>query len=417
MNSLERKIFEKTLSRLRGGRLMVAENGRLSTYGEEATDGLEAMIEIKSPAFYRRAIFGGEIGFGESFMDGDWSSPDLVSLVRLAVRNLHTIDGAKSPLAFLSHLLHRAQHVLRDNSIRGSKRNIRAHYDLSNDFFALFLDRNLMYSAARWEDSSDTLEKAQIQKIDRICRLLQLSPADHVLEIGTGWGGFALQAASLYGCRITTTTISDQQYELACRRVEQAGLQDRITVLKQDYRLLNGQFDKAVSIEMFEAVGLDHYDDYFAAVGRLVKPGGAMLLQTITMNERNFATYRRRTDWIQQYIFPGGELGSVVEIQRSLARTGLFQMHDFAEMGQHYARTLREWRRRFHEAMPKVLAMGFDERFCRMWDYYLAYCEGAFLERYIGVVQMLLVHASAPEGVHGEPWKPVGSAHASGNSA
>lgn len=412
MKSLERNFFEQMLRRLRGGRLTMVEDGHVRVYGEESPDGLEAMLEVHSPAFYAAAVFGGEIGMGESYMDGHWNTPDLPSLIRLAVRNLRLIDGSNSPLNWLSRGLARLAHKLRKNSIEGSRKNIRAHYDLSNSFFGLFLDRSLMYSAALWEQEDDTLEDAQFNKLERICRVLRLSPEDHILEIGSGWGTFALHAASRYGCRVTTTTISEQQFQLAEQRIAEAGLQDRITLLLQDYRLLTGQFSKIVSIEMFEAVGLEHYDTFFAACERLLRPGGSMLLQTITMNERSFPGYQSTTDWIQKYIFPGGELASVVEIQRSLARSTTLQLHDLSELGLHYAWTLREWRRRFQARLNSVREMGFDDRFIRMWDYYLGYCEGAFLERYIGDVQLLFVQANARLGVHGEPWRQLGTQNA-----
>jgi cyclopropane-fatty-acyl-phospholipid synthase len=411
---MERKLFEQLLRNLGGGRLTLAEDGRLSVYGAASPDGLEAMIEVHSEAFYRAAVWGGEIGLGESYIAGDWSTPDLPSLVRLAVRNLRVIDGKNAWLSVIKRLGARLEHWLRSNTVEGSRKNIAAHYDLSNEFFRLFLDENLMYSSALYREEGEPLEQAQENKLERICRLLRLSAEDHVLEIGTGWGGFALHAASRYGCRVTTTTISRQQYELARERVEAAGLGERVTVLLEDYRHLRGCFTKGVSIEMFEAVGLDHYDEYFGAWERLLRPGAAFVMQTITMNERNFAAYRASADWIQKYIFPGGELASVVEIQKSLARTGRYQLMDLNEMGISYAWTLREWRRRFHERMEEVKALGFDERFVRMWDYYLGYCEGAFLERYIGVSQLLMVHAEAPVGVHGEPWARVGPLRAGG---
>jgi cyclopropane-fatty-acyl-phospholipid synthase len=414
MRTLERKLFENVLARLRGGRLTLIENGHVRVYGEDSPDALQAMVEVHSPAFYRTALFGGEIGLGEAYMDGHWSTPDLPAVVRLAIRNIAAIDNTNAAFSLFGRLLARWNHLRRNNSVTGSRENIRAHYDLSNEFFALFLDPTMMYSAALWETDGDTLEQAQFQKLDRICRLLRLSPEDHILEIGSGWGAFAIHAASRYGCRVTTTTISRQQFDLAKDRIAAAGLSGRIQILLEDYRHLTGSYTKAVSIEMFEAVGLNHYDDYFAALNRLVIPGGAILIQTITMNEANFPSYQASPDWIQKYIFPGGELSSLIEIQRSLARTGRFQLHDLRGFGLHYARTLREWRRRFHARIEDVRRLGFDQRFERMWDYYLGYCEGAFLERYISVHQLLLVHQQAPEGVHGEPWPADGLRRASG---
>ncbi len=411
---MERKLFEKILLGLKGGRLTLAENSRVSTYGDDAPDGLEAMIEVHCPDFYRAAVFGGEIGMGESYMDGHWSSPDLPSLVRLAVRNLRLIDGANPLFSFIARSLARFAHLRRSNTVKGSRKNVQAHYDLSNDFFSLFLDSNMMYSSALWERESETLEQAQYNKLERICRVLRLGPADHVLEIGTGWGGFALHAASRYGCRVTTTTISREQFAMARERVRDAGLEDRITVLLEDYRHLRGSYTKGVSIEMFEAVGLHHYDEFFATWERLLEPGASVLMQTITMNEKQFPGYQKSPDWIQKYIFPGGELSSIIEIQKSLARTGSYQLMDLSDMGTHYAWTLREWRRRFQKRIEEVRQLGFNARFERMWDYYLGYCEGAFLERYIGVVQLLLVHSKAKIGVHGEPWAKVGSSRASG---
>jgi cyclopropane-fatty-acyl-phospholipid synthase len=294
----------------------------------------------------------------------------------------------------------------RDNSLAGSRRHIHRHYDLGNEFFRLFLDAELlMYSCGYFESAADSLELAQTQKIDRICRTLRLVPTDHVLEIGSGWGGFAVWAATRYGCRVTTTTISDEQYRHVCEwrsRIGEAG--SRIEVLRADYRELTGRFDKIVSIEMFEAVGLKHYDDYFSAVDRLLAPDGVMYLQTITVDDQWFPKYQGTPDWIEKYIFPGGELASVGEVLSSLARTTSLSMYHAENFGTHYARTLHAWRLRFHQSLDRVRALGFDERFIRMWDLYLAYCEAAFLERHAGLFQLLLVKNGSQRTLFNEPW-------------
>jgi cyclopropane-fatty-acyl-phospholipid synthase len=385
---LERQLFSKLLRQLRGGQLAVRENGYASSYGVPAPDGLQAEIEIHSAAFYRAAILGGEIGMGESFMDGDWSSPDLVALIRLAVRNANSLDSSHAWLNWLPRFFNRLRHLRRDNSLDGSRENIRRHYDLSNDFFALWLDESWMYSSALWTDPAATLTAAQYNKLDRACRQLQVGPNDALLEIGSGWGTLAIHAARHYGCQVTTTTISQQQYELAHERIAQAGLQSRVRLLLEDYRELKGRFHKAVSIEMFEAVGFQHYDSFFSKLASLLEPSAPFLIQTITMNEPRFPQYIQGTDWIQKYIFPGGELSSVLEIEKSLARTGSYRLVDRLDFGLDYARTLREWRNSFHAQIDSIRRLGFDRRFERMWDYYLAYCEGAFLEKYIGVAQL-----------------------------
>jgi cyclopropane-fatty-acyl-phospholipid synthase len=281
---------------------------------------------------------------------------------------------------------------------------------LSNDFFRLFLDPGMMYSCAWYESEDDSLEAAQFQKLDRICRKLRLGPEDHVLEIGTGWGGFAAHAARHYGCRLTTTTISERQYQHARERFGSIACGDRIRLLQEDYRNLRGSYDKIVSIEMFEAVGLPYYDEFFKTCDRLLQSDGSMLLQTITINEQTFPAYRRRADFIQKTIFPGSELASVSEVLRSLAKVTNLSLYHAEDIGTHYARTLAEWRKRFHNSLDEVRSLGFDDRFVRMWDYYLAYCEGAFLERHIGDFQLLLTKNHSPRKLFGEPWKEEGRA-------
>ena len=399
------KILFRTLRGLREGFLEVTmPDGERHQFGNASAE-LRAVVDVHNPRFFSRVLWGGNDAAGDAFVDGEWTSPDLVAVVRLAVRNLHHFEAAGSKLAWASHLLKRMAHRMNSNTVAGSKRNIAAHYDLSNAFFGLFLDEGMVYSSAIFPSAAASLEDAQIEKIDRLCRRLRLSPGDRVLEIGTGWGAFALHAARHYGCHITTTTISHEQHEYSAARFAAAGsIGSRIHLLEEDYRSLTGQFDKIVSIEMFEAVGLTHYDDFFTACNRLLKADGVMAMQTITMNEQHFPEYVRKSDWIQRRIFPGGELASVSEIQRSLARCTGLGLTGLEDIGMHYAYTLLEWRRRFQAAAADVRSLGFDEQFMRMWDYYLCYCEGAFRERYISTVQLVLAKVGTWRVLDGEPW-------------
>jgi cyclopropane-fatty-acyl-phospholipid synthase len=389
-NSLARKFFLRILKGLPEGCVELVEGAQTYHLGSPASE-TRAVLAVHNERFYLRAALGGSTGIGEAYMDGDWSTPDLVGLLRLGVRNIGHLEAGSSTLSSVRRLLNRIQHRQHKNTLAGSRRNIAAHYDLGNSFYRLFLDENLAYSSAYFGAPEDSLDRAQIRKFDLICRKLQLGPREHLLEIGTGWGGFAAYAASAYGCRITTTTISQAQHEYARERFAQMGEAARgIELLNEDYRQLRGQYDRIVSIEMFEAVGLEHYDDFFGACDRLLRPGGAMLLQAITMNERRFPTYHRGSDWIQKYIFPGAELASLSEVLRSLGRVTQMGLHHLEDIGMHYAATLREWRSRFLNRLEEVRELGYSDRFLRMWDYYLAYCEAGFHERYIGDVQLLL---------------------------
>jgi len=404
----QRTVF-RMLERLRHGGLEVVCPERSYVFGDPASD-LQACIAVHDPRFFSRLLFGGDDAAGDAYVDGDWSSPDLVAVVRLAARNLTTLEGGSPLLSFGSRVYHRARHWMRRNTVAGSRRNIQEHYDLSNAFFRLFLDERMVYSSAIYEHADTSLEQAQVEKLDRVCRKLRLGPADHVLEIGTGWGAFALHASREYGCRVTTTTISQAQHDEARRLFDGAGEAGaRITLLLEDYRHLRGSFSKIVSIEMFEAVGLENYDTFFSTCDRLLAPDGAMLLQAITMNEHRFAVYRTQSDWIQRRIFPGSQLASVREIFHSLVRATRLSAFHMEDIGLHYAETLAEWRRRFHRSHNEVRALGFDDTFCRMWDYYLAYCEGAFRERHIGDVQLLLTKHANPAALYGEPWNAAGT--------
>jgi cyclopropane-fatty-acyl-phospholipid synthase len=399
---IAKTIFLKTLARLRVGNLELVCPEATYRFGAP-DDSVHAVVAVHDDGFFLRALLAGDIGIGEAYMEGDWSTPDLVAVVRLAVRNLDQLENSNRLFTAFRRMADFIAHRLNRNSQSGSRRNIAYHYDLGNDFYRLFLDRNLAYSCACYEHPEDSLEQAQLQKFDRICRKLQLGPQDRVLEIGTGWGGFAAYAAETYGCRVTTTTISRQQHDYAREVFARSRAGERIDLLFEDYRNLHGQYDKIVSIEMFEAVGYEHYDDYFGACNRLLKPQASMLLQTITILESKFQQYRQQSDWIKKHIFPGAELASVMEIQRSLARATRMKLFHSEDIGMHYALTLKEWRRRFLERLPEVRQLGFDERFVRMWDYYLAYCEGAFREGYIGDVQLVFSKAASENQVISEP--------------
>jgi cyclopropane-fatty-acyl-phospholipid synthase len=345
---------------------------------------------VTGPAFYQAVAAGGSVGAGEAYMAGLWHCDDLVGLVRTLVRNRDVLDGMETGLARLGGWALRRWHAFRRNSEVGSRRNISAHYDLGNEFFSLFLSSDMMYSSAYWHGAHDTLEAASLRKLQLICRKLKLSPRDHLLEIGTGWGALAVYAAAHHGCRVTTTTISQEQYLAACERVTRAGVADRVTVLLEDYRTLTGSFDKLVSIEMIEAVGADFLDGYFAQVGKLLKSDGLALIQAITIEDHRYRQALRAVDFIKRHVFPGSFIPSIEALLCAKARStdlGLVALEDF---GDSYARTLAAWRMRFRSKLPQVRALGFDERFIRLWDFYLAYCEGGFRERAIGVAHLLL---------------------------
>ncbi len=402
-SSLARKVLLQTLAGLRQGSLKLISGAETYDFGDPQS-GLRACVTVHHERFFSRVLFGGEDGAGDSYAEGDWSSPDVVAVIRLAIRNLAQLQHGNFALSWLSRLVNRVRHLRRGNSVEGSRRNIQEHYDLSNEFFRLFLDERMVYSSGIFEAASDSLENAQIEKIDRTCRKLRLGAGDEVLETGTGWGAFALHASAEYGCRVTTTTISRQQYEYARELFARSGeAGSRIALILEDYRNLKGRFDHIASIEMFEAVGLEHYDQFFGACDRLLRADGAMAMQTITMNEHGFAAYHRSSDWIQRRIFPGSELASIREILSSLVRATRMSLYGLEDIGMHYTHTLAEWRRRFLARRDAVRQLGFDENFLRTWDYYLAYCEGGFRERYVSDVQLLLTKCASPRALFGEP--------------
>jgi cyclopropane-fatty-acyl-phospholipid synthase len=388
---LARPMVMARLAGLKYGRITIEDGVERVFFGEDIEDAeLRATVRVHDRRVYADLALGGTLGAGESYVAGSWSADDLTTLVRLMVRNREVMDGMESGLARLANPARRVLHYLRRNTREGSRRNIAAHYDLGNDFFELVLDRTLMYSCAIFERPDATLDEAAAAKVDRICRKLALSPADHVAEIGTGWGGFAIHAARNYGCRVTTTTISRAQHDHAVKRIAEAALSDRITVLLKDYRDLEGQYDKLVSIEMIEAVGHQFLDSYFRKCAELLKPDGIMLLQAITISDREYARALRTVDFIKKYIFPGSFLPSLTALMDSITRASDLRLFHLEDLTPNYAETLRHWRMRTLANAERVRALGYPEEFLRMWEYYLCYCEGGFRERYIGDVQMLL---------------------------
>ncbi len=362
----------------------------------------EAHLRVRREAFFRKCILSGDIGFAESYLDGDWETPDLTALIAWFLHNLEEAPtlsgsarrGAKTWALNLLRFTNRLGHLIRFNSPTNARRNISEHYDLSNDFFSLFLDPSLMYSSAKWARPDQTLAEAQREKNDALCRSLRLSPDDHVLEIGTGWGGWSLHAARTYGCKVTTLTISRQQHELAQRRIAEAGLADRVDVRFQDYRELQGKFDKIVSIEMMEAIGHQYLPAFCTVLDRVLKRDGLMALQFITCPDDRYHQFRRGVDFIQKHIFPGSLLLSLNRVNDQLSRTGGFVLNQMTDFGQDYARTLRLWREAFNGRLDEVRGLGFDDRFIRKWNYYLCYCEAAFAMRNISVVHTLHTRAN-----------------------
>lgn len=387
-----RKAVFGRLQELRHGSIRLTDGETELVFGQRSAHcDLQVCLQIHDPATYRRMALHGSIGAGEGYMAGEWSCDNLTDLVRILVVNIDVVDRMERGLALLYRPLLWVLHVTRRNTRKGSRANISAHYDLGNDFYRLFLDETLMYSCGVFADQDTSLYQASVAKNERICRKLELRPQDHVLEIGTGWGGFALHAASHYGCKITTTTISREQYELTRQRVREAGLDDRITVLFEDYRDLRGQYDKLVSIEMIEAVGYQYYTTFLRQCARMLKPEGMMLLQTITIADQRYEQAKRAVDFIQRYIFPGGCLPSVTALCQAMTEASDLRVFQLEDIGPHYATTIRHWRERFLAHSHEVRDLGYTDEFMRMWEFYLGYCEGAFMERVIANVQMLLV--------------------------
>ena len=389
LGALARRLVLARLAQLTEGLLRVREGGEVIEFGAERT-GVDATIDVLDPAFYAEIAFGGSVGAGEAYMLGHWRTPDLTALLRLMLRNRHALDAMETGLARASAPLRTAAHWLHRNTRAGSRRNISAHYDLGNDFFRLMLDETMMYSCALFERPDLSLAEAQRAKLDAICRKLALRPQDHVLEIGTGWGGFALHAAGQYGCRVTTTTISPSQFALAQERVRAAGLADRVTILLEDYRDLKGTYDKLVSIEMIEAIGHQYFGEFFRRCAMRLAPGGRMLLQSITIADRHYARARDEVDFIKRYIFPGCCIPAVSALAQAMAESSDLRIVHLEDIGPHYATTLARWRDRFVANLERVRALGYPESFVRMWEFYLGYCEAGFAERALGDVHLLL---------------------------
>ncbi len=385
-----RAMVLRALQRIAHGELTLRDELGTSVCGQrdEFCDAA-AVLDIHDLRFYSDIVLGGSLSAAEAYIAGFWRASDLTAAVRIMARNQEAMAAMEGGVAVLLAPLRWCAHWLRRNTRAGSRRNIVAHYDLGNDFFALFLDAEMMYSSAYYPTEQSTLEEAARAKLDRICRALRLHADDHVLEIGTGWGGFALHAAQHYGCRVTTTTISSAQHTHACARVAAAGLTGRVAVLKQDYRDLSGCFSKVVSIEMIEAVGHEYLPQYFATISRLLDPRGLALIQAIWIDDRRYDGARRHVDFIKRYIFPGSCIPSVHAMLSAAKRASDMRLVYLEDITAHYARTIREWRRRFWLHADELRARGYSEEFLRMWDYYFCYCEGGFLERVIGDAQLL----------------------------
>lgn len=384
---LRRQVLS-SLQLLQHGLLTLRDTLGVHRFGKAAAN--EIVVRVHDLSAYADIAFGGTIGAAEAYMQGKWTASDLPALARLFVANRAMMERMEGGLARLAKPLQRLAHWRHRNTRSQARRNIGAHYDLGNDFYRLFLDRTMSYSAGIFPRPDASLEEASLHKLDTICRKLDLQPGEELLEIGSGWGGLALHAAQNYGCRVTTTTISRRQQEYTLARVRDARLGDRITVLDRDYRDLDGQFDKLVSVEMIEAVGLDFLDEYFRVCAARLRPHGRMLLQGIVIADHLYEQARQSVDFIQKYIFPGGALPSLAAIQSSVVRMTDLQLTGLQDIGQHYARTLREWRRRFLGQLHAVRQLGHGEEFIRMWEYYLAYCEGGFLGQAISNVQLVL---------------------------
>ncbi len=389
-----RALIDRMLAPLNQGKLHVTfPNGTAKFYGGATTEP-SASIHIRSDAFFKKCILSGDIGLGESYMDGDWDTDSIVKVISWFIYNLEnapTVSGSKRKISVGNFLrfFNRLRHNFRHNSQANSRRNIKEHYDLSNDFFRIFLDDSMTYSSAFFNYPDDTLENAQAEKYDRLCRKLKLQASDSVLEIGSGWGGFAAHAARKYGCKIHSITVSDEQLKYAQERIKNLGLQNQVTFELKDYRNLSGQYDKIVSIEMLEAVGHRYLKTFFAKCHEVLKRDGMLGFQVITCADARYDEYRKSVDWIQKHIFPGGLLPSIGVLNQSINTTGDMHLHHLEEMGLHYAETLHRWNVKLNENFDAVQKLGFDKKFQRKWKYYFEYCEAAFRMRNVSVVQAI----------------------------
>jgi cyclopropane-fatty-acyl-phospholipid synthase len=390
--SLARRGVFALLDRLEEGTVVIEQGNDRHRFGSGQP---RATITVIDPACYKQFFHGGDIGAARAYREGRWDVDDLIDLVRIFVRNRAVFMDKRPGYVWLLEPFQRIKHLLRRNTPGNSRDNIRAHYDLGNDFFRQFLDDTMNYSCAMFDDDEEELERASRRKMDVLCEKLRLSEEDHLLEIGTGWGSLTLHAATEYGCRVTTTTLSEEQYEYTRRRVAAEGLSDRVTVLNDDYRELEGEYDKLISVEMIEAVGHDYLETFFETCARRLRPDGRMVLQAITMRNDLYESYRCSTDFIRHFIFPGGCLPSMDAMTDAMASATNFSIKDVESIGRDYVTTLRRWRDRYRENLDQIKELGFDEQFNRMWEYYLAYCEGGFIEGSIDNHQMVLTKPRA----------------------
>ena len=388
INKLARNIVSHQLAKIHHGQLLITENKKVSVFGTR--NRIRADIKVLNPNFYAYILFGGSIGAAESYMRGDWRSKNLTDVIRLMAVNSAAMDSMEGSYKLLLQPLFKIIHYLNKNTVAGSKKNIVRHYDLSNDFFALFLDASMMYSSAIYANTKMNLEEAAINKIKIICEKLKLKKTDRLVEIGSGWGGFAIYAAQNYGCHVTTTTISEQQFLYVKNKIKQLKLSKKITLVKKDYRQLTGKYNKLVSIEMIEAVGHHFYDTYFSKIASLLTDDGVALIQAITIRDQRYKAALKSVDFIQKYIFPGSTIPSVTSMQESLTRSTDMTIFDIQDIGSDYARTLNAWKVKFVANKARIKELGFDAEFMRMWFFYFCYCEGGFKEKVISDIHLHL---------------------------
>ncbi|AOT10574.1 SAM-dependent methyltransferase [Pseudoalteromonas luteoviolacea] len=378
----------KALEQITWGQIKLIDGSQEYIFGDE--NSLDStVIHVESSQMYNKFALGGSVGAGESYIEGQWSCSDLTKLIEIFVVNQDVLDAFEKKFALVSGLFNKITHFKNRNTKSGSKKNIVAHYDLGNDLYSSFLSEEMLYSSAVYPTHNASLEQAQQHKLKEICEQVDLQRTDHVIEIGTGWGAFAIYAALNYGCKVTTTTISEEQHAYVREKIIELGLQDQITLLKDDYRELNGKFDKLVSIEMIEAVGHEYLSGFFEKCSSLLKPNGVMLIQAITIACQRYHHYLKNSDFIQQYIFPGGCLPSITEMSKQICSSTDLVVHSVKDIGLHYAKTLFDWRERFDKAWPSLDNQKFDQRFYRLWEFYLCYCEGGFKQRATSAVHLV----------------------------